>query len=339
MTENRVDIVLPGVNVELTLKACLESVVRNSFKEIGIFYVDGGSTDGSIEIALCFSQVTVIERQLKHPTPGLQRNLGWRTGNAPFVQFIDSDTVLDPRWLEKALTVMRNGVGAVRGNRREMHPDASLFNWIGNLEWNAEPGECDSFGGDVLIRREVLDQCGGYDEGLVGGEDPELAQRVRQAGWKIIQLAEPMTEHDLAMTTLKQYFKRSYRTGYGYAAVFARHALRSKGFWLTEIRRIVVRGGGFVLFFGLGLLGAFWHPAALLAFAPALFLLLFPRILRVNYFAQAKRLSYQEAKTYAWHCSLTVLPQFYGVTRFFIGTFIFNCPLKNKRQKIKTGQF
>lgn len=336
--KNSIDIVLLGVNVEQTLEACLHSIVRSSFPKTNIFYVDGGSTDSSLEIVRRFPQVTVIERQLEHPSPGLQRNLGWRVGKAPLVHFFDSDTIVDPGWLQKAVVAMRNKVGAVRGNRREMYPQNSVFNWIGNLEWNAEPGECDAFGGDVLIRREILEQCDGYDEELVGGEDPELAQRILQAGWKIVQLDELMTQHDLAMITLKQYLRRSYRTGYGYAAVFSRHFNQSSGFWLTELRRIMVRGGGFVTLSCLGIIGFFWQKSTLLALIPALLLLLFPRIFRVNYFALAKELSHREAKTYAWHCSLAVLPQFFGVVRFSVGK-LFGCPMKNQRQKMKTGRF
>jgi len=333
-----IDVVIIGVNTEKTLRKCIESVLESRYKEgqIHTWYVDGGSTDGSVAIARGCSGVHVIEIHPEYPSPGLGRNAGWRGGHFPMVQFLDSDTILDPDWIEKALGAMSQQVGAVRGNREEMNPNASVYNWIGSLEWNALPGECDAFGGDVLIRRSILEETDGYDEVLVGGEDPELSQRVRLKGWKIIQLDEPMTRHDLAMTKVSQYWRRCFRTGYGFAAVTARFGTETKGFWLHELIRILIRGGGFLGFALLGLLGMFFSPWTLLFLLPGLLLLFFPRIFRLSYFMKDKGLSRDQAKTYALHCSLIVVPEFFGLARFLWGQVTGN-PLRNKRSVLGTG--
>ena len=327
-----IDVVIIGVNSEKTLSSCIQSVLQSRYTRgaVRIFYVDGGSTDGSVPLAKGFDSVTVIEIHPEFPTPGLGRNAGWRAGSAPLVQFLDSDTLMDPDWLSKAAGALAPETGAVRGNRDEIAPQASVYNWIGQLEWNAPPGECEAFGGDVLVRRSVLEETGGYDEVLVGGEDPELSQRVRLKGWKIIQLDEPMTRHDLAMTSVRQYWKRCFRTGYGFAAVTSRFGFRSKGFWLHELIRIVVRGGGFLFFALLAFLGLFEGPWGLLYLAPGLLLLFFPRLFRVGYFMADKKLARDQAKTYAMHCSLVVIPEFFGLTRFYWGKFM-KRPLRNKR--------
>ena len=91
-----IDVVIIGVNTEKTLGKCLESVLESRYKEgeIHIWYVDGGSTDGSVAIARSCSGVHVIEIHPEYPSPGLGRNAGWRAGNSPMVQFLDSDTIL-----------------------------------------------------------------------------------------------------------------------------------------------------------------------------------------------------------------------------------------------------
>ncbi len=327
-----IDVVIIGVNTEKTLGECIESVRSSRYNggKIKAFYVDGGSTDGSVPLARKYSEVNILEIHPEHPTPGLGRNAGWHAGEAPLVQFLDSDTVMDPDWLEKAAKALLPDVGAVRGNRNETEPSRSVYNWIGDLEWNAPPGECEAFGGDVLIRRSILEETGGYDEILVGGEDPELSQRVRLKGWKILQLDEPMTRHDLAMTTVRQYFKRCFRTGYGFAAVTARFGLATQGFWLHELIRIVIRGGGFSVFFLMTLLGIFFSAWAMLLLLPGLLLLFFPRIFRVGYFMKDKELSLDQARVYATHCSLIVIPEFLGLLRFYYGALL-KKPLRNKR--------
>lgn len=377
-----IDCVVIGVNCELTLQRCIQSILDSLYSRgaIHIFYVDGGSTDNSREVAMKFPDVHIVEIRPEYPTPGMGRNAGWRKGASPLVHFFDSDVVVHPHWLDTAVDRLvpdasstgenvahhqlqenygtspqnhdvphspsplgcKGNIGAVRGNRIELYPERSLFNWIGNLEWNAPPGECDAFGGDVLVFRNILEQTGGYNEVLVAGEDPELSQRIRKCGFKIHQLDAPMCSHDLAMMNVKQYWKRAYRTGYGYAAVTAGtrwYRLRksaSDGFWVYELFRILIRGGGFLFFFFLSLLLAPWSAYALFLMFPGCALLFYPFLFRVPWFMADKRLGRAKAQIYALHCSLVVVPECLGIFRFLWGALL-NRPLRNKKSGLKTG--
>jgi glycosyltransferase involved in cell wall biosynthesis len=321
-----IDIVVIGINSEKTLSNCFKSILNVNYENqnLHIFYVDGGSSDASIAIARQYSRVTVIELNASHPTPGLGRNAGWKAGLAPLVLFLDSDTQLDPDYLTKAIPEIRMPeIGAVKGHRKEMYPEKTIYNWLGDQEWNDPPGEAKIFGGDVLIRRAILEQTGGYNEDVIAGEDPELSLRIRKLGWKIMQMDVLMCKHDLAMETFRQYFWRAYRTGYGYAAIH--HLLGGHTpLWRKDLQRIVVRGGGF---FFLMLCGLFSYGVTCLL---GLGLLFYPRLFRVKAISKGKQLSINEAKIYAWHCSFVVIPQFFGVLRFYYGR-IFGDPLRNKR--------
>lgn len=311
-----IDIVIIGINTATTLRQCLESVLNASYSygDLTIYYVDGGSKDNSVAIAKEYPKVNVIELHVTQPTPGLGRNKGWQTGTSPLIQFLDSDTTLNANWLNTAyLAIQQPQVAAVRGFLRERFPEKSIYNWIGDQEWNDKPGETSSFGGNALLRREVLNATGGYNDSMIAGEDPELSLRVRLAGWKIIQLDSDMATHDLGMTTLKQYWRRSYRTGYAYATLYALHANESK-FWQRELLRIRIRGGLGLLFM---ILGLFLHG---LFFIPGIFLLFYPLIFNVKKIAQAKQLTMKQAIYYALHCSMVVIPQFFGTIRYTNGS-------------------
>jgi cellulose synthase/poly-beta-1,6-N-acetylglucosamine synthase-like glycosyltransferase len=340
-----IDCILIGVNSAKTLGRCIESIRSGSYpaERLHIIYADGGSTDESIAVAKRYAGVKVLALNPEYPTPGLGRNAGWRSGNSPFVHFLDSDTIVDPEWFRRAVAKMQEPrLGAVIGFRRELHPERSLYNWIGDLEWNGPVGESDCFGGDVLLRREALEATGGYDEALVGGEDPELSRRIIRAGWRIERIDAVMTRHDLAMTTVKQYLKRAYRSGYGFAAVRAREARLGSPFWKADFRKIVIKGGGFIAAESLAIAtllsgSSALHIALSILFVAAGVPLLFsPRLFKVGKFMRENRLSRKEAKTYAWHCSVVVLPQLAGVIRFHAGALL-NRPLKNKRSALKTG--
>ena len=340
-----IDCIIIGVNCEKTLERCIRSVLSANYPEhqMHIIYSDGGSSDRSVAIAHKFSQVDVIELYPEYPTPGLGRNAGWKAGRSTYVQFLDSDTILDPEWMNTAIDALKNpAIGAVRGYRKELHPERSFFNWIGNMEWNTKPGECDSFGGDVLIRRSALETTGGYDEELVGGEDPELSWRISQNVWKILMLDALMTSHDLAMLKISQYLKRSFRSGYGFVAVQSRVAGTGSTFWKADLRRIMLKGGGFFIFLFAGIillilqqsyLGIACSVLSIIAGSTMLFS---PRLFRTEKFMRENNLNKKEAKKYAWHCSLVVIPQLFGILRFYSGQ-LFNKPLKNKRSTLKTG--
>ena len=340
-----IDCVIIGVNCEETIERCLSSIISGNYPTdlLHIYYCDGGSTDSSIAIARRFSQVTVFELNAEYPTPGAGRNQGWKNSRSTFVQFLDSDTILDNQWLSKAVEAMGDdSIGAVFGLRQEIHPERSVYNWIGNLEWNGPAGESDCFGGDVCIRRSALEKTGGYDETLVGGEDPELSRRIIRAGWHIIRLNAPMTMHDLAMKTVKQYMRRSFRSGYAYGAVRSREAAQKSSFWKYDIQKIVIKSGGFFFFTALSLLLILSRQPVTIkisaVFLPfiGLSLLLAPRLFKVEKFMHEHNLRRKEAKIYGWHCSLVVVPQFFGIIRFYVGK-LFNKPLKNKRCNLKTA--
>ena len=331
----KVDVVIIGLNAEKTLKRCIESVKANSYNQelIEIIYVDGGSTDNSITEAENTEGVKVVKLNLEYPTPGKQRNEGWKVGTAEYVQFIDSDTVLDKEWIKIAIEELENGTaGAVCGDRKEFYPEKSIYNWLGDQEWNAKAGEIKYFGGDVMVKRELLEKTGGYDNDLIAGEDPELAYRAGKAGYKIIKLDKLMTRHDLAMYKFKQYWKRAYRTGHAYAEVNKKH----KDMWDVDCERILKRGGIGVVGTITGIIFSMITPWFIFLSLLSIGVMFRPRIMLVNYFKNEMKITKKEAEIYAIHASMVIVPQFLGILRYVIGEKI-NIPLRNKAKKLSTG--
>lgn len=317
-----IDIVIIGLNSASTLKKCLEAASKADFSngQLHFIYVDGGSTDHSLALAQEFPHITVLQLNTKYPTPGAGRNMGWKNGHAPLVQFLDSDTELDPNWLTKGSLLLQDPqLAAVNGYLKELNPNASIFNWICGKEWNSKPGFCETFGGNVLIKREVLEKTSGYDTELTAGEDPELSRRIRKAGWKILHSDIPMATHDLDMQTATKYIKRSYRTGYAYGLLFDRH-----GIWKPEVIRILIRTFAFFGFLCLSFIYSWWF------LFPAFFFLFLPRLLRVKSIAHHMNLSKEDASLYSWHASFVIIPQFFGIIRYYYGKW-FHQPLRNKR--------
>jgi glycosyltransferase involved in cell wall biosynthesis len=232
-----VTVVVIGRNEGSRLERCLRSVAAMEMPagSIETIYVDSASTDGSPDLAARLG-ARVIPVHPRRPTASLGRNAGWRRASAPLVLFLDGDTVLHPRFVIDSLCDFQSDTAIVWGHRREIDPDASLYNRVLDLDWIYPVGAVDFCGGDALIRRAALSDVDGFDETLIAGEEPEMCRRMRAKGWKILHVDRPMTGHDLAMTNWSQYWRRSVRTGYAYAEVSERFRGTSMPLWEAEAR-------------------------------------------------------------------------------------------------------
>lgn len=264
-TNLSIGVVVIGRNEGERLVHCLASLQGRAGR---VVYVDSGSTDGSVAAARD-TRAEVVELPLDVQfTPSRARNAGFfhlcNTGEAPdFVQFIDGDCALQPDWIETAVTFLRMhpDIAAVSGRRRERFPEATLWNYLTDLEWEKPAGETVGFGGDVMMRRVALEAVGGYNPPLFVGEEAELGIRLRRIGWRSWQLADEMTLHDVAMTQLRQWWHRARRGGYGYGEAVALYGAPPERHKVVESRR--------ALFWGLAVpsvavLGAFVTPWTLL---------------------------------------------------------------------------
>ena len=275
MTTPLLSVVIIGRNEGQRLRRCLDSVaaMRDPGGPVEVIYVDSASTDGSPELARALG-ARVIGVQPERPSAALGRNAGWRAAHAPYVLFLDGDTILHPDFVAAALPHLdAPEVAIVWGHRREIAPDASLFNRVLDLDWIYAPGRTEFCGGDALVRREALEAVDGFDASLIAGEEPELCRRLRGRGWAIEHIDQPMTGHDLAMTQWRQYWRRAFRAGHAYAEVSARYRASGDPFWSDVVRANQIHGA---LVLGLPLLaivaalllGAWW-PLAVAALALA----------------------------------------------------------------------
>jgi len=262
-------IVAIGRNEGERLRDCLRSLPP----EATVVYVDSGSTDRSTTLARELG-AEVVDLDLQKPfTAARARNAGFKrleqiSSDVEYVQFIDGDCSLCPTWLDHAVEHLKShdDVGAVSGRRRERFPERSIYNQLCDWEWEqGKIGQADAFGGDVVIRAKALLAVGGYRDDLIAGEDPELALRLRMAGWKLWRLDTDMTVHDAALTQFKQWWRRSTRSGYAFAQgahlhgatnryrVWESHRAWLWAFWLplVGITLILVFGPIAGLFFGI----------------------------------------------------------------------------------------
>jgi glycosyltransferase involved in cell wall biosynthesis len=249
MNDALVSVVVIGRNEGDRLAACLQSVraARQMPGGTELIYVDSNSTDGSPERAASFGAKVIVLGTGKL-SAARARNAGWRLATAPFILFLDGDTILDPDFVHRALKEFADpSVAVVWGHRREIRPETSVYNRLLDLDWISPPGDSDFCGGDSLMRREILERTIGFNPDLIAGEEPDLCRRIRGMGSRILHIDAPMTGHDLALFHFSQYWRRAVRTGHAYAEIAARYRDTADPLWTKESRGNFLRGSLYIL--------------------------------------------------------------------------------------------
>ena len=309
-------VVIIGRNEGERLERCILSAQDISgWSAVEMLYVDSGSTDGSPQRAAQLG-ATVLPLPSGTFTAARARNLGWRHASGEYVLFLDGDTILNAVFPLYALEELRKHPenAAAWGHRREICPGLSVYVRVLDLDWVYAPGETLYFGGDVLVRRAALEAVGGFDETLIAGEEPEMCRRMRNLGWRIQHIDVPMTLHDLAIARFSQYWRRSQRAGYAFAAVSERFRGTPEPFWSDEVRRNRTRA-------------LFWLISPVVAVAASILLFsLWPTTLwlllllafaaRTAWLNRWKPVEWRTLLLYGVHSHLQQIPIFFGQLQF-----------------------
>jgi glycosyltransferase involved in cell wall biosynthesis len=104
----KVSVIVPIYKVESYLKRCIESILKQTYKQLEIILVDDGSPDSCGDIAEQYAKEDSRIKVLHKENGGLSdaRNFGMKYVNGEYVIFVDSDDWLAPNLVEKLIKAM-----------------------------------------------------------------------------------------------------------------------------------------------------------------------------------------------------------------------------------------
>jgi len=216
MTDDRPDVsvIIVSHNGRTWLDACLTSLGRQDLARLEVVLVDNGSSDDSIAL--------VTERfPWVHVVP-LDRNLGFAGGNnagarearGRLLAFLNNDTEADPRWastlkaaldgdaavgLATSCIVFRHDPGVV-----DSAGDGYMRSGGGFKRGHGQPAaqhrdEMEVFGAcgaACMIRRELFEELGGFDEDFfLVYEDVDLSYRAQLLDYRCAYVPDAMVTH------------------------------------------------------------------------------------------------------------------------------------------------
>lgn len=117
----KLEVLIPVYNTDAYLKRCLDSILKQTYKDFKITIVDDKSTDNSLAILKKYEEdypefITVIESPV-NVGAAEARNIALRTVNSEYITFIDSDDTINIQLFEKVNDIINN-----------YHPDIIVAN-------------------------------------------------------------------------------------------------------------------------------------------------------------------------------------------------------------------
>lgn len=189
----KVSVIIPTYNRAASIAASIQSILDQTWQNYEIIVVDDGSTDNTRQVVENFADDRIRYIYLEQNSgPSRARNEGIRQAKYEFIAFLDSDDEWLPQKLEKQMQVMLNApetVGLVYCRVRTRKEDGDeIVSPSFALKKEQLEGKLlmNLVGGNVidtttiLIRRQCLEQTGGFDEELRCLEDWELVLRIAE---------------------------------------------------------------------------------------------------------------------------------------------------------------
>lgn len=272
-----ITIICPTYNEEKYIHTCIASLVRQDIEkeEIEVFFVDGQSTDRTVEIIKEYQKQYSWIKLLNNPERIVPyaMNYGIQAANSDIIMRIDAHS----HYADNYVSVLKNAllkydatnVGAVcktdvlNKNAKTLAIREVLSNpfGVGNSLFRIgvnQITEVDTvpFG---CYRKEVFSKYGLYNPKLVRNQDIELNKRIKRDGGKILLIPDTYCTY-LARETYQALAKNNYQNGmWNILTVYYTNAMDS-----LSLRHFIP------LLFVLGLvvpflLGFIWWPFGMLS--------------------------------------------------------------------------
>jgi glycosyltransferase involved in cell wall biosynthesis len=205
--ESLVSVIIPTYNRADVICRTIDNVLAQTYSPTEIIVVDDGSSDDTLaRLRQYDGRIRIIAQS--NVGPAAARNRGIEAARGEYIAFQDSDDLWLPNKLERQVELLNNaGSTAVcclcnAIFRYRDRPEFTSFtrSWLfPRLEQGIWTNVAEVlatrfvlFCQAVMIRREVLERIGGFDETLKYDEDYELPLRLALEGpWALI--AEPLT--------------------------------------------------------------------------------------------------------------------------------------------------
>jgi len=200
-----VTIIVPTFNSEKTLQLCLESIRKQTYKNIEVIVVDNYSTDSTVSVAKKYDAKVIQVRGER----ARAKNIGLRHASGKYVLFIDSDMELTPRVVEECVRTAESNPKIAGIIIPEVTIGSNYWSLVRNFErsfYVGTPIESPRF-----FRTDLALKAGGFDEDIVFYEEATLPLKLERLGYNVrARVKSYILHHEENLNISKLLRKRIY---------------------------------------------------------------------------------------------------------------------------------
>jgi cellulose synthase/poly-beta-1,6-N-acetylglucosamine synthase-like glycosyltransferase len=232
----KISIIIATRNNEQTIGECLKAISELSYPRecVEVIVVDSCSKDATVQIAEKYP-VKVISTPLNAPAA---YNYAMKIAGNDIIGFVDSDAKVEKEWVNKLVPHLA---------------DPKVAGVSGGIEtWNTENPWARSIGYDManryarlkkyvtriatmnlLMKKSVIEEAGGFDEHLPSQYDTDLGFRISRMGYKMV--FEPNAKcYHFNRTTVRAFYRQQLQYGKNTLKLYFKHAKLAKGDEITD---------------------------------------------------------------------------------------------------------
>lgn len=174
--------------VDRAIRSCLNQIIFN--KDIEIIVVDDCSTDNSLRVISEFSTSVRLIKNSKNLGVAESSNSALKIATGKYLMRVDADDYLGNLSCETLVNILESNEKYAYAYADHVRVDVRGF--------KVETVRLDSkkvlyeHGAGVMMKKEVLDQVGGYDNALRNCEDYDLLYRIDQLGVESFYMPVPL---------------------------------------------------------------------------------------------------------------------------------------------------
>jgi glycosyltransferase involved in cell wall biosynthesis len=218
-----VSIIIPTRNSAQFITACLESIRKQTYKNIEVIIVDQESEDGTAVIAHDFRvEVITLPKPEFYSPPTKSRNTGARHSKGAILYHLDSDMQLELELIQECVDIFDKdpSVGALIVHEKDL--THGYWSKAKALERKCYWGN-DEIESARVVRRGVFEKVGGYDESINSGEDFDIHRRYKQISK--ISWCNHTVYHNLGYLNLAKLLNKKFQYGKTARSYFKKHSV------------------------------------------------------------------------------------------------------------------
>jgi cellulose synthase/poly-beta-1,6-N-acetylglucosamine synthase-like glycosyltransferase len=232
----KVSIIVASYNNEETIEECLKAILALNYPKdsFEVIVMDGGSKDSTVKIAQQFP-IKVFSIPINCPAA---YNYAMKVAQHPILGYIDSDAKVEAEWLRKVVPHLDEPkVAGVSGSIETWNSDNPWAKSIGYelknryLRIGKYTRRIATM--NLLLKRSVVEEAGGWDEGLASQYDTDFGFRISALGYKIAYEPTAVCYH-YNRATLKAYYRQQLQYGKNTLRLYFKHGHLAKGDEITD---------------------------------------------------------------------------------------------------------